>query len=161
MIGEYMRLAPGDFGKATSDPAWAWDLVDEFLEADGDGGDPRLFDVDKAWHGLAFVLERAELPDAAIFGDDAVPGAGDWGYGPPSSLTSARVGELAAALSALDPREAVRAVPASAFATAGIYPKELWDDPGWAAYLSGHLERLTKFFCEAADASMGMLVWLD
>lgn len=161
MIGEYLRLTPGDFEKAVSDPEWARDLVDELLEADGDEGDPRLFDVDKAWHGLALVLERGELPNAAVFGDDVVPGADDWGYGPPSSLSSARVGELAAALSGLDPREAVRAVPADAFATAGIYPKELWNDPGWAAYLIGYLERLTTFFSEAADANMGMLVWLD
>ncbi|MBL0886033.1 YfbM family protein [Myceligenerans indicum] len=159
MIGEYVRLAPGDLEKALSDPEWAWELVDELLEADE--GDPRLFDVDKAWHGLALVLDRAGLPSGIIFGDGAVPGADDWGYGPPSSLGVARVGELAAALDEISPIETVRAVPGSVLAAEGIYPKELWEEPTWAEYLIGHLEGLKAFFREATDSGMGMLVWLD
>ncbi len=162
MIGEYLRLSPDDYENAVTDPGWARELVDELFEADGEEDpDPRLIDVDKAWHGLALVLDHAGVATAVVFGDDVVPGADDWGYGPPSSLSPERVGELAAALRSLDPREAVEAVPAAAFTAAEIYPVGLWDDPASVEYLIGHLERLAAFFDEAANAKMGMLVWLD
>jgi hypothetical protein len=163
MIGEYIRLAPGDFEKALSGAEWARDLVDELWEAedDGHGADSRLMDVDKAWHGLALVLDHAGVSTAVVFGDDQVPGADDWGYGPPSSLSPERVAELAAVLGSLDRQKAVEAVPAQDFVEAEIYPEGVWDEPGSGEYLAGHLERLTVFFVEAADAGMGVLVWLD
>lgn len=163
MIGEYIRLAPDDFEKALSDAEWARDLIDELLEAgdDGHAADARLMDVDKAWHGLALVLDRAGVSTALVFGDGQVPGADDWGYGPPASLSPGRVAELAAVLGALDRQKAVDAVPAQDFAEAEIYPQGLWDEPGSRQYLAGYLEQLTVFFVEAADAGMGVLVWLD
>jgi hypothetical protein len=163
MIGEYIRLSPSDFEKALSDAGWARDLVDELWDTEDldHGPDPRLMDVDKAWHGLALVLDRAGVSTAVVFGDNQVPGADDWGYGPPSSLSPERVAELAAVLRSLDPRGAADAVPAQAFVDADIYPDGIWNEPGLAEYLAGHLERLTTFFVNAADAGMGMLVWLD
>jgi hypothetical protein len=114
-----------------------------------------------AWHGLALVLDRAGVSTAVMFGDDQLPGADDWGYGPPSSLSPGRVAELAAVLRSLDPRGVADAVPAQAFVDADIYPNGVWDEPGIGEYLAGHLERLTTFFVDAAGAGMGMLVWLD
>lgn len=163
MIGEYIRLTPDDFEKALTASEWARDLIDELWEAEdvGHGTDSRLMDVDKAWHGLALVLDRAGVSTAVVFGDDQVPGADDWGYGPPSSLSPARVAELAAVLSSLDRKKAVEAVRAQDFVEADIYPHGIWDEPGSREHLAGHLERLAVFFVEAADAGMGVLVWLD
>lgn len=163
MIGEYIRLAPHDIEKALSDPEWARSLIDELWDAEdaGDEPDVRLLDVDKAWHGLALVLDRAGVSTAVIFGDAQVPGADDWGYGPPSSLSPGRVKELAGLLRSLDHHEVVDAVPTAAFVEADIYPEGIWGEAGAGKYLAGHLERLTTFFVDAADAGMGMLVWLD
>jgi hypothetical protein len=163
MIGEYIRLTPDDFEKALTAPEWARDLIDELWEAadDGHGTDSRLMDVDKAWHGLALVLDRAGVSTAVVFGDEQIPGADDWGYGPPSSLSPARVAELAAVLSSLDRQKTVEAVSAADFLEADIYPHGIWHEPGTSEYLAGQLERLTLFFAEAADAGMGVLVWLD
>lgn len=163
MIGEYCRLAPEDFARALSDPAWARDLIDELWDAEDAGGehDPRLLDVDKAWHGLALVIDRAGMSTDVVYGDDQVPGAGDWGYGPPSSLSPERVRELAAALTSLDQQAAVDSVAPEAFVEAEIYPQGPWDTPESRQYLASHLERLTTFFVEAADARMGVLAWID
>ncbi|GGM43464.1 hypothetical protein GCM10010102_43700 [Promicromonospora citrea] len=79
--------------------------------------------MDKAWHGLALVLDRAGVSTAVVFGDEQVPGADDWGYGPPSSLRPERVAELAAVLRSLDLQGVVEAVPAEAFVEADIYPR--------------------------------------
>ncbi|WP_369375801.1 YfbM family protein [Promicromonospora sp. Populi] len=160
MIGEYIRLAPGDFRKALSEPEWARDMIDELWEAE-DEEDPRLFDIDKAWHGLSLVFERAGVSRAVVFGDDPVPGADDWGYGPPSSLSPERVAELAAVLRSLDGQGSVEAVPVEAFLEGDIYPQGIWNEPDSGPYLVSHLEGLTTFFVDAADAGMGVLVWLD
>lgn len=163
MIGEYFRLTPEDFARALSEPEWARDLIDELWDAeDVEGGsDPRLLDVDKAWHGLALVLDRAGVSTAVVFGDDQVPGADDWGYGPPSSLSPERVVELAEALSSLNRQVAVDSVPAEEFVEAEVYPQGLWNTPESREYLAGHLERLTTYFVDTADTHMGILVWID
>lgn len=163
MIGEYFRLTPEGFARALSDPEWARDLIDELWDAEDTGGesDPRLLDIDKAWHGLALVVDRAGVPTAVVFGDEQVPDANDWGYGPPSSLSPERVVELAVALSSLDRQAAIYSVPQEAFVEAEIYPQSLWDAPEFREYLAGYLERLTTFFVEAADAHMGILAWID
>ncbi|MFI2365182.1 DUF1877 family protein [Promicromonospora sp. NPDC019610] len=164
MIGEYMRLAPHDLGLTLADPESTRDLIDELWDLEDEGADPdaRLMDVDKAWHGLAFVLERAGVSTAAVHGDAQVPGADDWGYGPPSWLSVERVAELSAALRGLDVDAVVGAVPAAVLVAAEVYPLGLWAaDSDWQGYLAGHLKRLTDFFAEAADAGMGVLVWID
>ena len=163
MIGEYMRLAPQDLDKALADPVWIRDLVDELWDSEDEGGEPdtRLMDVDKAWHGLAFALERAGVPTAVIYGDGPVAGADDWGYGPPAWLSVERVAEVSRLLRDLDAENAISAVPIAAFVEAEIYPLGIWSDPDPKDYLVGHLRRLTAFFAEAAGAGMGMLVWID
>lgn len=163
MIGEYMRLNPDDLQHAIDDHAWALGTLEVLWDVEDEGGarDPMLFDVDKAWHGIAFVLERAGCPTAAVFGDEQVPGAEDWGYGPPSTLSPERVRELAAALASLDVSAAVDAVSAKDLIEAEIYPVGIWQGPDAHSYIAHHLERLTAFFGEAAQADMGMLVWLD
>ncbi|WP_242636865.1 YfbM family protein [Myceligenerans salitolerans] len=162
MIGEYFRLDPQDLDKALADPGWAERLIEELYDAEdrGETRDSRLFDIDKAWHGIAFALERADVDTAVIYGDAQVPGAGDWGYGPPSSLTPGRVRELAGKLNELDPKTIVRAVPRKEFTASDIYPATGWDDED-LDYLAHWLEKLITFYGQAADAEMGMLVWLD
>ncbi|MFD7026100.1 YfbM family protein [Promicromonospora sukumoe] len=163
MIGEYMRLAPHDLELALADPEAIRDLIDELWDLEDAGAEPdqRLMDVDKAWHGLAFVLDRAGVPAAVVYGDQPVPDADDWGYGPPSWLSVERVAELSTALRGLDAQAAVDAVSAADLVEADIYPQGAWAQPDDKDYLVGHLKRLTEFFAEAADAGMGLLVWID
>lgn len=154
MIGEYLRLEPGDLQRVMSDP----DAAYEWIEDLDDARDPRRFDTDKAWHALAFVLERAGVPDAVVYGEDEIPGADDWGYGPPRSLRPARVRELSDLLQQLKPAEAVTAVAAAEFTAEEIYP-QFWKDAGHD-WLIHHLNRLTEFFREATDDGMGMILWI-
>lgn len=162
MIGEYLRLEPQDLDKALADPEWAERVIEELYDAEerGETRDPRLFDIDKAWHGIAFILDRADVDTAVIYGDAQVPGAGDWGYGPPSFLTPVRVRELAGTLNELDPRTIVHAVPLEDFIASDIYPVTDWDHDD-LDYLVHWLEKLVAFYAQAADAGRGMLVWLD
>ena len=37
----------------------------------------------------------------------------------------------------------------------------MWVHSDCKNYLAGHLKLLTEFFAEAADAGMGILVWID
>lgn len=163
MIGEYMRLAPQDLDKALSDPAWIRDLIDELWDSQSAGGEPdmRLMDIDKAWHGLAFALGQAGVSTAAIYGYEPVPGTDDWGYGPPAWLSVERVAEVSAALSGLDAEQTIDAVPLAALVDAETYPTGIWTQPDAKDYLASHLKQLTTFFAEAADAGMGMLMWID
>lgn len=137
-------------------------LIDELWDAEDAGNDR-----DHGWwtwtrRGMALRWSSTVLGSTAVvFGDEQVPVADDWGYGPPSSLSPERVAELAAVLRSLDLQEAVAAVPAEAFVDADIYPQGIWNEADSGQYLARHLDRLTAFFGDAADAGMGMRVWLN
>ncbi len=156
MIGEYLRLAPTDLERAVSDPDAFRESVEDLYGSE----DPRLFDVDKAWNALALVLERAGVSDAVVYGDDEIPGADDWGYGPPRSLRPERVRELAGRLADVDPARVVAAVSPAELVAEETYPTGGWDDPETALWLVENLTGLARFFREAADAGMGMVVWI-
>jgi hypothetical protein len=138
------------------------DLIDELWDSRSAGSelDTRLMDIDKAWHGLVFALGRAGVSAAAVYGDEPVPGADDWGYGPLAWLSVERVAEVSASLGGLDAEQTIAVVPLAAFVDAETYPTGMWAQPDAKDYLVSHLKQLTTFFAEAADAGMGMLMWI-
>ncbi|MEU5402769.1 YfbM family protein [Streptomyces sp. NPDC005963] len=179
MIGEYVRVTAAQLDQAIADPEWASGLIDELIEADWEGGadssgDPsttppvaadasgvRSLDVDKAWDALDFLLRRRDFPVDIIHGEAAIPGADDWGYGPPRYLTPARVREAADALQGLTADELVADVSAKELAGADVYPRIIWERGESLDYVREHFTALVPFFQAAARAGDGMLIWLD
>ncbi|MGA5259387.1 DUF1877 family protein [Streptomyces griseoincarnatus] len=68
----------------------------------------RCFDTDKMWHALDFLLRRVGFPVDVVFGEEEIPGADDWSYGPPRCLTPDQVRTAAEAFAATPPRPAHR-----------------------------------------------------
>ncbi|MFE3017955.1 YfbM family protein [Streptomyces sp. NPDC059256] len=180
MIGEYVRVTAAQLDQAIKDPEWASDLIDELIEADWEGGaapeeDPsgtapdaptstlgvRSLDVDKAWDALDFLLRRRDFPVDIIHGEAPIPGADDWGYGPPRYLTPARVQVAADALRGLTADELVADVSPQELARADVYPRIIWERGESLDYVRGYFAVLVPFFQAAAQAGDGMLIWLD
>ncbi|MFD6039307.1 DUF1877 family protein [Streptomyces griseoincarnatus] len=63
----------------------------------------RCFDTDKMWHALDFLLRRVGFPVDVVFGEEEIPGADDWSYGPPRCLTPDQVRTAAEAFAATPP----------------------------------------------------------
>lgn len=89
-------------------------------------------DIDKAWHGLHFVLtgqaepHHAPLSDALLGGQEI---GEDQGYGPSLLLSTAHVRAIAVALATLSVEQVRSSVDLAAMDAAELYPG-IWDDEG-------------------------------
>jgi len=132
------------------------DLVEEFLfPDDGDSEPENSIDIDKAWHGIHFLLTgEAEggpepLSLAVIGGEEFGP---DLGYGPPSFLTPAEVKAIAEALKPLGRTELAARFDPQEMERKEIYPEVIWTRDGDDAldYVIENYEVLRDMYLEAA-----------
>lgn len=165
MIGEYARLTPAELDRAVQDPRGARELIDALVDAvpeQGAGGcPPRCLDIDKAWDTLRFLLRRVGFPVDIVHGEEEIPGADDWGYGPPRYLAPQQVREAAAAMAGMSGEDLIRGVTAAEIAQADLYPGIAEEDELWPTCVADHYEALVPFFRAAADSGDAILVWLD
>ncbi|MER5517669.1 YfbM family protein [Streptomyces sp. NPDC002763] len=164
MIGEYLRVTAAELDRAIQDPGWALDLAEEVQDAEEESepgpAEARHFSTYKVWDMLRFLLAREAFPVNVIHGEEQLPGAEDWGYGPPSYLRPDRVRLAAQALRATGYTELITGVDAADLAAAEVYPLG-WDEPGTLEWARHWYDGLTEFFEAAAGADDALLVWLD
>ncbi|WP_380282375.1 YfbM family protein [Kitasatospora purpeofusca] len=164
MIGRYLRLSAGELGRAAREPEWALEFVEELDEADGGEracGWARLHETGKAWQALDFLLRRHGFPVDLVHGEEELPGAEDWGYGPPSLIAPDRVRLAAEALAALDPGRLTEGVAAVDLAEARVYPQGLWTDEDSLHLVTAEYRALADFLRAAATRRHGVLVWIE
>ncbi|WP_229893756.1 YfbM family protein [Streptomyces glebosus] len=164
MIGEYARVTPAELDRALSDPEWALKLVQGRMEAEAAGcpepAAARCLDIDKAWAAVGFLLRRAAFPVDIVHGEQDIPDADDWGYGPPRYLTPAQVRTAAEALAEIPAERLTDGVGPADLAAAQIYPTIVWERGEPLDYVCEHYEQLRPFFRAAADEGDGMLLWI-
>ncbi|MFG2288617.1 YfbM family protein [Streptomyces sp. NPDC048595] len=164
MIGQFARVTPAEFDRALDDPEWAFKLVMGRMEAEaGQAAEPaadRCLDVDKAWDALGFLLRRAAFPVEIVYGEEDVPAADDWGYGPPRYLTPERVRVAAEALAEISGADLTAGVGPEDLALAAVYPSIVWERGEPLDYVREHYDALRPFFRAAADQGDAVLVWL-
>lgn len=123
------------------------------------------FDVDKAWHGIHFLLTGSDWegdgPLAFILHGGREIDV-DLGYGPAHGFTSAEVRAIDAALQKLDAAALYERADPGEFAKLEIYP-EIWDrEPKeeCVGYIIEHFKALKKFVGETAQAGRGLIAFL-
>ncbi|MEV3953733.1 YfbM family protein [Streptomyces albogriseolus] len=165
MIGEYARLTAAEFERAVGDPDWAYERVRELTEQEWDEELPwdraRRLDTDKMWHALDFLLRRAGFPVDVVFGEEEIPGAEDWSYGPPRCLTPDQVRTAAEAFAATPPARLTEGVTPADLAAADIYPTVVWERGEPLDEVTAHYEALVPYFRAAARDGDGVLLWIS
>lgn len=133
------------------------DRLDELLEAEDDA---RSVDLDKAWHGIHWLLTGSVDPtldavSGAVLGGE--PLGEDLGYGPPRLLSAADVSAVAAAMHEVAPDVLRARMDGPAMEAAGVYPS-IWDEPDvFETYLAPAFESLREFYAAAADAGEAVI----
>lgn len=154
MIGMFRRIPASKVSGLVSGGDEVMDLV-------MDGG----LNVDKAWHGIHFVLSGrpwdAPLPLGFILGGTPC-GDEDVGYGPARALTAAEVKSVAAALQPLDRAAFEARIDPRALAREQIHghggsPQRLSEEQ---EYLGSYYEQLRTLVLDAAKAGDGLLLWI-
>lgn len=114
-----------------------------------------LVDLDKAWHGIHWLLTRSpdatdDITSEAIFANRSV--ATDLDHGPAGLLDPERVRAVEAALAALPVAELASRVDLRAMAVADVYPN-IWDESDvFDEYLAPAYDQLRAFYADAARA---------
>jgi hypothetical protein len=142
------------------------ETIEEFLYPDdGDSEPPNYLDVDKAWHGIHYLLTGTAFegsgPGAlAVFGGTEF--GPEVGYGPARFLTPAQVLEVANHLSALTIEQLKSAFDPTDMAAKEIYP-EIWvrDGSEGLDYLIENYRQLATFYRDAASRGDCVIQWLS
>jgi hypothetical protein len=152
------EISDSDIQSLLKDP----EQILELLEDDEDE-----IDLDKAWHGIHFLMtgaawEGAEPLCYLVSGGHAV-GDVDVGYGPARALTSKQVASFDTALSGITADELGKRFDPQAMAKAEIYP-EIWgrhsEEEDNLAYLLDYFDEMKIFVAKTREQGKGMLVYL-
>jgi hypothetical protein len=122
------------------------------------------FDVDKAWHGIHFLLagEAGEGPPPLnfIISGGREIGKIDVGYGPARAFTSNETSSISAALAPVTTDTLKLKCDRAAFRENDIYP-DIWEEPDEECfgYVLTYFEALKEFIKRTAEAGKGLLVY--
>lgn len=159
MIGGFQRITAAELDALLDDP----DSVEELLFPEGDQSADAI-DIDKAWHGLHFLLSADPWAGSGPLANVVMGGTEigeDLGYGPARYLTVDETAGVAAALAALAADELGNRFDAQQFTANDIYPG-IWDEGGTAlAYLVDAYRSVAAYYADAAAAGDAMLKYLE
>jgi len=160
MIGNFLRLSSDELAALIADPS----SVEDFIYPDDEERENNI-DVDKAWHGIHYLLAgdawAGEPPLAnVVLGGTEI--GDDVGYGPARYLTVDEVQAAADALKDIPPEKFRARYVASELSKNRIYP-EIWDDADEDAigYLTTWYETLREYYIDAATQGHAMLKYLN
>ena len=131
---------------------------------DGEGEED---DIDKAWHGIHYLLtgtaREGEHPLNFIVSGGEEVGDIEVGYGPARILGPSLLGEILAALNALEEEELKKRYDPKSMKELDIYP-DIWnrdpkEDDG-LGYCLENLSRLQEYFSRAVKKSLGVVIYL-
>ena len=159
MIGHFVAVSPGQLQQLIADP----DSIQAFLYPDNGEALPNSLDVDKAWHGIHFLLtgdpDEGDPPLAlAVLGGTEI--GDDVGYGPARYLTPEQVREVAAALRTKRRSQLEANFNPAAMKAADIYPA-LGEHPEDLEYVLTNYDELVTFYHRAADRGDGVVKYLN
>jgi hypothetical protein len=161
MIASYIRISTDLLGYIKSHP----DEIEEVVFENEDLED-REFDIDKAWHGIYYLLtgiSDIEKPNVSALGAAILGGTeigDDEGYGPLRYLEAKEVKEIAAALESVSVQDFASRYKVEDMNKNDIYPLGgEWTEED-KDYLVEHYETLVEFFRIAADQDEAMLLFL-
>jgi hypothetical protein len=154
MVFEARMLSAARAEEVAADPGLLEGLVEE------DTAREEFLDLDKAWHGLHWLLtgttdDASTATGAAIMGGTEI--GEDWGYGPPRLLRPGDVRRVADALGEVDGDDLHGRFDPTAMTAADVYPF-IWDeDDVFAEYLAPSFEMLRDFYARAASRGDAVL----
>ncbi|MFC3454478.1 YfbM family protein [Amycolatopsis speibonae] len=143
MCGAYLRVTSGELRELIEEPGRYWEYAEKAV------GTGQAVDIDKAWHALWFLVQRAGFEVDFVLGGTLLGEADS--DGPPRHFSADEVRTISAELSRTGFDKLSQGVELSELDSAGIYPS-IWDEPDALDYVRGYYDELVPFFAGAAKA---------
>jgi hypothetical protein len=162
MSGCFAAVEPATLEKLLKKPT----LIEGYLNPKGGKGEPpNIVDVDKAWHGIHYLLTGEEAGgeepySLVVFGGKAI--GPELGYGPARFLTPEQVKQIAKALSRVTEKALKKRFDPEDMEEKEIYPEDIWVEEGQDAleYVLNGYRQVVEFYQEAAKRGDGALLWI-
>jgi hypothetical protein len=159
MVGCYKRITQHDLNKIILDPSF----IEDIIYPDDDHYDESFFDIDKAWHGIHYLLNgkvwRGRKPlFNAVLGGTAI--GDEIGYGPARYLTIDQVVVLARYLNKISIDKLKKKYNPKKLIKKHIYP-DVWDEEEDLEYLIEYYVLLVNFYNKAAENHEAVLLYLS
>ncbi|WNG20318.1 YfbM family protein [Cystobacter fuscus] len=145
-------------------------VIDFLHDTDGEdaGRSESRLDLDKAWHGLHFLLTGTDWggqpPLNFIVAGGETLGDVDVGYGPARAFTPEQLAELSRALDAISSDALRQRFDPAKMMALDIYPS-IWDrdpaDDDTLGYVLDYFEMLKSFLREGAERGLGFIVYMS
>jgi hypothetical protein len=163
MICELAAVDEDQINQFLADPKSIHDFLEKFEEEDEVGG----VDLDKAWHGIHFMLTgtswEGEEPFCYLIRGGEEINDDEFGYGPARVLRPNQVATWWESLSAISVDELRNRYNPDAMMKANIYPV-IWDlaseEEDNFRYLLEHFEILRSFVRQTKQANKGAIILL-
>jgi len=144
------------------------DRLHKFVEEWFEGEEIRGIDLDKAWHGIHFLLTvsawEGKEPLCYLVKGGGEIGDEDVGYCPARALRPNQIADWANALSAISSDDLRKRFDPNAMMKAEIYPG-IWDrateEDDVLGYLLDHYEALRSFLGQTKNDSKGAIITLS
>lgn len=127
----------------------------------------QTIDIDKAWHGIHFLLTGSPDPGAYpldfLLAGGADVGSRDDGFGPPRAFSPDEVKEIWNSLEPITEEVLREQFSAQALADNRIYPEGAWDtssDSDFTDYLAPNFRELRSFLESARSENQAVIVYL-
>ena len=163
MIGNFRAVPDDEVDRLLADP----NEIEDYLY-EGETTPDGEIDVDKAWHGLHYLLTgtawEGDSPLDFILAGGREIGDVDVGYGPARAFRNPELREITRALDPITPEALRERFDPQRMLELGIYP-EIWDsDPredDTLAYLLEYYGVLKDFLARGAARGDGLIVYLN
>lgn len=163
MVACFTSLSPDALRGLQDDPS----QIEEYLYPDDGESEPANYiDLDKAWHGIHYLLTGQanggpEPQSLAVFGGEEF--GPEIGYGPARFLTAEQVRGVAEVLAELSPEILTQRFNPKDMESKQIYPEVIWVRDGEEAldYVLDSYQQLQVFYRDAASRGEAVIQWLS
>lgn len=128
--------------------------------------DPQLYDIDKSWDGIIYLLTGSNSSDTTqflsriIFSGQLVDKNQDLGTGPAHYLLPAQVKDINDQIRGIDPASLKEKFNASAMKELGVYPN-VWDHEDAADYLIEYFETVQEIYASASANDEAIITFIS
>lgn len=158
MIGNFLALTQSELDALYANPESVPSVIYDTRASE-------IVDVDKAWHGIHFILTGEQYGGEGYLAHvimGGVPiGEEDVGYGPARGMSASEVKEVASAIRQVSETDFRAKFDPAALSSADIYP-QIWDEGDDALdYVAENFLETKRFYQTAAEQGLAVVLFIS
>lgn len=162
MIGNFLRVTNAELEAYLKDSS----LLEKRIYNENAEDDPALYEIDKSWEGILFLLTGQNLATLThpmrlvLFSGQTIDEDQDLGYGPGQYLTPGQVKEMDTELAKITEEELRKRFDARQMAELEIYPN-IWEGHDMLNYLLQYFNVVQDIYATAAKNNEAIITFIN